>query len=128
MDNPISDEVRQEVTLTLSADFAVAVHDITGWPLLGLTANGRDWVYLAVLTPEGLILDVNDFSDNGDHIIDDDRIYEMIPSKDFVNNGDVWFMPVSYAEALEYIETDKVEFPEEKMLDIAREIVEWYNY
>lgn len=128
MDNPISNEVRKNITLKLSADFAAAVHDITGWPLVGLTANGRDWVYLAVLTPEGLILDVNDFSQNGDHIIDDDSIYEMVPNKDFVNNGDVWFIPVSYTEATEYIETDKVDFPEETMRDIAKKIVDWYNY
>lgn len=128
MDNPISDDVRKDVTLRLSADFAAAVHNITGWPIVGLTANGRDWVYLAIATPEGVILDVNDFSHNGDHIIDDDRIYNMIPAKDFVNNGDAWFIPVSYAEASEYIETDKIDFSEEQMNDIAKQIVDWYNY
>lgn len=125
MDNPLNEQDRLNIMNNFSAEFAVALHDLKGWPLVGLTGNGSDWVYLAVKTPDGLILDVNDYSLEGKHIIDEDAVYDLIPANDFIDDGDAWFVPVSYDEACEYLET-REDADQEFLKKAAKEILEWY--
>lgn len=127
MDNPISESVRKDISLNFSAEFAIALHEVKGWPLYGLTGNGQDWVYLAVKTPDGNILDINDYSMDGQHIIDDDELYALIPAKDFIDDGNAWFIPVPYDEACEYAETDNVDYPQDELTSYAKRIIAWYN-
>lgn len=125
--NPISQEAREEIYSDFSAELASVIYSKTGWKIALLTADSEGWVYAANELPDGKILDVNDYTEDGSHILNDELLYGLFDEDELeASSGEVSLRILEDSESFAQSFSPTIE--KEFFNEIADSLIEWVDF